>query len=130
MKTSLRKSAKQKNKTVKIFYPTCVTNRVKTHEKPIQVIQRDRKSNLIKADMISIADAADLIEVQRESYDDLNYKSVELRTIFVTTPKLVEMEFRSESSLKVGENGCYVVPVKSASSEDLIAMQTELENFP
>lgn len=54
-------------------------NHVKSHNKPVQVIERNIKSSLIKTDTIDIADLA---EVRRESYDSINYKSVEFRMIF------------------------------------------------
>lgn len=56
-----------------------VENHVKSHNKPVQVIEHNIKSSLIKTDTIDIADLA---EVRRESYDSINYKSVEFRMIF------------------------------------------------
>lgn len=52
--------------TIRIFYPTCIVNSVKTHENLVQVIERNCKSRLIKIGKTDIVDTANLMELQHE----------------------------------------------------------------
>lgn len=58
--------------SIRILNPTCMANRIKIHKGPVQTIAQNRKSSLIKIDML---DMVDLIKTMT-SYASINCKSI------------------------------------------------------
>lgn len=55
-----------------------MANHFQTHEKLIQIIEQNRKSKLIKTGIANMADVINLMELQYECEDGVNYNIGEL----------------------------------------------------
>lgn len=59
---------------IRIVYPTCMVNRVKTYKKSDQAIEHNKKLSLIKIDMTGTVDMVDFRELQLKSHDRVTIK--------------------------------------------------------